>query len=666
VTTSNRIGQIAIPAAIVGIVVMMVVPLPTALLDLLLVANIAFATLALLASMSTRRVLDFSIFPAFLLIATLFRLALNVSVTRLVLLDGYAGKVIKAFGEFVIGGSVIVGLVIFLILIVIQFIVITNGAGRVAEVAARFTLDAMPGKQMAIDADLNAGIIDEEEAKRRRREIADEADFYGAMDGASKFVKGDAIAAIVIVMINLIGGFAVGMMQKGMSFGEAVETYSLLTVGDGLVAQIPALLISLSSGLIVTRAATESDLGTDLLAQFTRHKRTLQLAGGTICLTAVVPGLPKPPFLLVGGVLLILASRLPSDEELAERRAAKRGLTAPEAAVLLACSKIWLYDELLASDVPEEPTIATAIERYFPQPLREPYRKYIAAHPLAREIIATHVTNSMINRVGSTFVHRMREETGAASADVVRAYIVAREAFGMVELWRAVEALDTRVPDRVQTELLLAAGRLMVRATLWLLRNRAHLADVAAAIARFEPGVRALARLLPEALPDAERGACRQLQARFVSTGVPEALAARVAVTEELFAALDIVEVAAALRCEPELVARLYFALGGKLEFPWLRARIDQVAASTHWQALAKAALRDDLASMQRQLTAVALRAAPAERDPVRLAALWETAHKVLLERFGQLLADLKSAEAPDLAMLSVAMRELRNLSARS
>jgi len=323
VTTSNRIGQIAIPAAIVGIVVMMVVPLPTALLDLLLVTNIGFATLALLASMSTRRVLDFSIFPAFLLIATLFRLALNVSVTRLVLLDGYAGKVIKAFGEFVIGGSVIVGLVIFLILIVIQFIVITNGAGRVAEVAARFTLDAMPGKQMAIDADLNAGIIDEEEAKRRRREIADEADFYGAMDGASKFVKGDAIAAIVIVLINLIGGFAVGMMQKGMSFGEAVETYSLLTVGDGLVAQIPALLISLSSGLIVTRAATESDLGTDLLNQFTRHKRTLQLAGGAICLTAIVPGLPKPPFLLVGGVLLILASRLPSDEELAERAAAE-------------------------------------------------------------------------------------------------------------------------------------------------------------------------------------------------------------------------------------------------------------------------------------------------------------------------------------------------------
>ncbi len=321
---TNRIGQIAIPAAIVGIVVMMVVPLPTALLDLLLVTNIALATLALLASMYTTRVLDFSIFPSYLLIATLFRLALNVSVTRLVLLHGYAGKVIESFGHFVVGGSVIVGLVIFLILIVIQFIVITNGAGRVAEVAARFTLDAMPGKQMAIDADLNAGIISEEEAKRRRREIAEEADFYGAMDGASKFVKGDAIAAIVIVAINLVGGLAVGVLQKHMSIGDAIQRYSLLTVGDGLVAQIPALLISLSAGLIVTRAATENDLGSDLLRQFTRHKRTLQLAGGAIGAVAIVPAMPKIPFLLVGGALLLLSTRLPNESEVAAREAAKR------------------------------------------------------------------------------------------------------------------------------------------------------------------------------------------------------------------------------------------------------------------------------------------------------------------------------------------------------
>jgi flagellar biosynthesis protein FlhA len=315
------LGQIAVPAAIIGIVVMMVVPLPTPLIDLLLVTNIALALLALLASMFTTRVLEFSIFPSFLLIATLFRLALNVSVTRLVLLQGYAGKVIESFGHFVVGGSVVVGLVIFLILVVIQFIVITNGAGRVAEVAARFTLDAMPGKQMAIDADLNAGIIDDAEAKRRRKEISDEADFYGAMDGASKFVKGDAIAAIVIVLINLFGGFVVGVMQNGMSFSEAIEHYSLLTVGDGLVAQIPALLISMSSGLIVTRAATEADLGTDLLAQLTHHRRTMQIAGGAVGLLAVVPGLPKLPFLFIGGGLLLLASRLPTDEELALQRA---------------------------------------------------------------------------------------------------------------------------------------------------------------------------------------------------------------------------------------------------------------------------------------------------------------------------------------------------------
>src|ERR671932_297342 len=253
--------------AVVLVVVMMIIPLPPGLIDLAITLNISAALAIVVTTLYLPKALDFAAFPSLLLLTTLFRLAINVSVTRLVLLHGDAGHVVQAFGNFV------VGVVIFLILIVIQFVVITNGAGRVAEVAARFTLDAMPGKQMAIDADLNAGIIDEEEAKRRRKEIADEADFYGAMDGASKFVKGDAIAAIVIVLINLIGGFAVGILQKHMSFSDAINHYSLLTVGDGLVSQIPALLISLSSGLIVTRAATEADLGTDLLQQFTRHKR---------------------------------------------------------------------------------------------------------------------------------------------------------------------------------------------------------------------------------------------------------------------------------------------------------------------------------------------------------------------------------------------------------
>jgi flagellar biosynthesis protein FlhA len=312
--TPSRAGQIGIPAAVVGIVCMLVVPLPTFLLDLLLVVNICAAVLILLVSMQVGKALDFAVFPSLLLVATLFRLALNVSATRLVLLHGHAGKVIDAFGSFVVGGSVVVGLVVFLILIVIQFIVITNGAGRVAEVAARFTLDAMPGKQMAIDADLNAGLVSEDEARRRRAEIGAEADFYGAMDGASKFVKGDAIAAIVITVINLFGGFLVGVMQRGLSFSDAIETYSLLSVGDGLVSQIPALLISISTGIIVTRATnTGGDMGSDLLAQFSRQRQSLRTGGVVVCLLALVPGLPKVPFLLVGGIVLVLAARLPKE-----------------------------------------------------------------------------------------------------------------------------------------------------------------------------------------------------------------------------------------------------------------------------------------------------------------------------------------------------------------
>jgi flagellar biosynthesis protein FlhA len=311
---SSRIGQIGIPAAIIGIVVMMVVPLPTIVLDLLIAVNITGAVLILLVSLSVTRPLDFAVFPSLLLIATMFRLALNVSATRLVLLDGFAGKVIESFGHFVVGGSLVVGLVIFVILVVIQFVVITNGAGRVAEVAARFTLDAMPGKQMAIDADLNSGLIDEDQARRRRAEVSQEADFYGAMDGASKFVKGDAIAAIVITLVNLFGGFFVGVVQRHQSMGDAISTYSLLSIGDGLVSQIPALLISISTGLIVTRATTEGDMGSDLLRQFGQQRRAVQIAGSAIIALAMIPGLPKLPFLLVGGAVLVIAQRLPKQD----------------------------------------------------------------------------------------------------------------------------------------------------------------------------------------------------------------------------------------------------------------------------------------------------------------------------------------------------------------
>jgi flagellar biosynthesis protein FlhA len=313
----GTLSQVGVPAAVVAIVVMMVVPLPTVVLDLLLVVNLAASTVILLVSMNVKRALDFSIFPSLLLIATLFRLALNVSSARLVLLNGYAGKVIESFGHFVVGGSVVVGLVIFLILSVIQFVVITNGAGRVAEVGARFTLDAMPGKQMAIDADLNSGLITEDQARTRRREVAAEADFYGAMDGASKFVKGDAIAGLMITVVNLFGGFLIGVVQNGMDLSEAISTYSLLTVGDGLVSQIPALLIAIASGLVVTRAATDSDMGTDLVAQLGRQSQPLKIAGACIGLMALMPGLPKMPFLAVGGLLWFVAGRVvdpPADD----------------------------------------------------------------------------------------------------------------------------------------------------------------------------------------------------------------------------------------------------------------------------------------------------------------------------------------------------------------
>jgi flagellar biosynthesis protein FlhA len=313
-------AQIAVPSAVIMIVVMMVVPLPPAFLDVLLAVNIACAVLVVLASMQVSRPLDFAVFPSLLLVLTLFRLALNISTTRLIMLDGYAGKVVEAFGSFVIGGSLVVGMLVFLILVIVQFMVITAGAGRVAEVGARFTLDAMPGKQMAIDADLNAGLIDESTARKRREDVAAEADFYGAMDGASKFVKGDAMAGIIITVINLLGGMVIGVVQQGMDVGEAVSTFSLLTIGDGLVSQLPALLISIASGIIVTRAATDGDMGTDVVIQFSRQRQSMKLAGVAVGLMALLPGLPFVPFVAVGAVLWITASRLPDVEE-AKRRA---------------------------------------------------------------------------------------------------------------------------------------------------------------------------------------------------------------------------------------------------------------------------------------------------------------------------------------------------------
>ncbi len=312
---NRSVARLAVPVGVVGIVLMLVVPLPAALLDVLIVVNITGSLVVLLTSMYVRKPLDFSVFPSLILVLTLFRLGINVASTRLVLRDGYAGEVIDAFGHFVVGGSLVIGLVIFLILVVIQFVVITSGAGRVAEVGARFTLDAMPGKQMAIDADLNSGLIDEEQARRRRAEISAEADFYGAMDGGSKFVKGDAIAGIVITVINLVGGFAVGMLQMGMSAGEAIERFSLLTIGDGLVTQIPALLLAVSTGIVVTRATAEGDMGTAAATQLTQSRTALTVAGGAGVALALLPGMPKVPFLLVGGLLILGAQRVGAREK---------------------------------------------------------------------------------------------------------------------------------------------------------------------------------------------------------------------------------------------------------------------------------------------------------------------------------------------------------------
>jgi flagellar biosynthesis protein FlhA len=299
-------SDIMLAVAVVGIVAIMVIPLPSAVLDIFQVINIATALTILLVSMYITEPLEFSVFPSLLLITTLFRLALNISATRLILLNGAAGKVIDAFGAFVVGGNYVVGVVVFLILVIIQFVVITNGAGRVAEVAARFTLDAMPGKQMAIDADLNAGLITEQEARRRRRSVEHEADFYGAMDGASKFVKGDAIAGIIIIVINIIGGFVIGVLQRGMSLTDALQTYTLLTVGDGLVTQIPALLISTATGIIVTRTASESSLGNDVVTQLMANPRALAIVAGILAAFGLVPGMPMLPFVgcaaALGGV----------------------------------------------------------------------------------------------------------------------------------------------------------------------------------------------------------------------------------------------------------------------------------------------------------------------------------------------------------------------------
>jgi len=332
------------PILIIMILGMMILPLPAFVLDLLFTFNIALSVMVLLVSMYTREPLEFSAFPSVLLFSTLLRLSLNVASTRIVLLEGHtgpdaAGKVIEAFGHFLVGGNYAVGIVVFIILIVINFMVITKGAGRIAEVSARFTLDAMPGKQMAIDADLNAGLVTEDQARNRRAQVAQEADFYGSMDGASKFVRGDAVAGLMIMAINVIGGLIVGVVQHDMDVGAAAKAYTLLTIGDGLVAQIPALVISTAAGVIVSRVATSEDVGTQLTSQLFANPRVLAITGVILGVMGLIPSMPHFAFLLLGGGLIAMARRMTQRAEakrLSELTAAAKPTTtvsteAPEA-----------------------------------------------------------------------------------------------------------------------------------------------------------------------------------------------------------------------------------------------------------------------------------------------------------------------------------------------
>ncbi len=326
VSSWQQRSDVLLAGSVLLLLGVMIIPVSPVLLDLMLIANLAFALVTLSLTIYVRQPLQFNTFPTVLLLATLFRLSLNVATTRQILLNGYGGKVIEAFGNFVVGGNYAVGLVAFLILIVIQFVVITKGAARIAEVSARFTLDAMPGKQMAIDADLNAGLIDETEARERRTGIARQADFYGAMDGASKFVRGDAVAGIIITVINILGGFVIGMVQLGMPLPEAARTFTLLTIGDGLVAQIPALIISTAAGLLITRSEGQSHLGEELFTQMLGEARAPFAAAGILTILGLVPGLPLLPFWMLAGLTAGagLLARRAGRQASAEREAQER------------------------------------------------------------------------------------------------------------------------------------------------------------------------------------------------------------------------------------------------------------------------------------------------------------------------------------------------------
>jgi flagellar biosynthesis protein FlhA len=335
--------DVAMVLMVLGILVVLFTPIPPGLLDFLLLANFSLAFLILLLTFYMLRPVEFSTFPSLLLIATLFRLSLNVAATRLILSEGSAGKVIGAVGSYVVGGNYVIGLIVFLILIVVQYVVVTNGAQRVSEVAARFTLDSMPGQQMSIDADLNMGFIDQAEAQKRRKNLESSAAFYGAMDGASKFVKGDAIAGILILLINIVGGIVIGVMQLGMPWGQALQTYTLLTIGDGIVTQVPALVIAVGTGIIVTRSASDTNLSHEALRQITSFPKTLLLVAATLGALLLLPGIPALPTVLLLGVVLIVAWLA---HRASKRRNAAADAVVPESTEGQAADKDDLYANL--------------------------------------------------------------------------------------------------------------------------------------------------------------------------------------------------------------------------------------------------------------------------------------------------------------------------------
>ena len=483
-------------------------------------------------------------------------------------------------------------------------------------------------------------------------------------------VNGHELRCKVFVEGGNLGCTQLGRVEYAMAGGrintDAIDNSAGVDTSDHEVNIKILLGLAIAEGELTekqrnTLLAEMTDDVAGLVLRDNIFQTQVQSVTGRIAPTLLDAQMRFMQFLEKRGRLNRSIEFLPSDEELAERRANGLGLTSPERAVMLAYSKIWLYDELLASALPDDPWVATALVRYFPVALEKTYATYMARHPLKREIIATHVTNSMVNRVGSTFVHRLAETTGARPHEVVRAYLLSREVFGLVPLWMAIEALDSKVDDAVQSTMLIDTSAQLERGTTWFLRSRRLGDDIGATIDNFAPSVAELAERLPKLLDAGERSRVDAAAARYVAQGVPQDLALRVVTFDTLYATLDIAEVAASMKRPVELVAAVYFDLGNKLGLSWLREKIAALPGDKHWEMLAKSAMQDDLSGLQRMFAGTVL-ANAAGASPAKLVAAWQDVNRRPLERAAQLLAELRAVPAPDAAMLSVALRELRSL----